>query len=312
MFYSIRLVNKVLFKDRLRLMRHAIVQKKNTHAIPQDLALGIENALKRLDKVSVTMPSKDLTDFWVQCVRDTNGEWQDYVNLKSKSGFSYFFGRQNTVDINDVQAISYVKANLRIRRRLYREIPEIPQMSIDDFYHWLRDLHSDMTYKTTYEGNFPRNVPTHTAIVNAEVKPIAKKYRDPYWTGITQGPNFSGIPPEMLPRDVQEGDVISHYYPLLEHKVFYLEAAHKLFCEIVTHSDVGSRDYLKKVACLFQILINLHLFVNINNSLYMNITNAFLEIADINGIEHGILDFVAMRLQPDTFSKYFLDKVAAR
>jgi|GEM_PF-2417849 len=293
-------------------MRHALVHKKNTRTISPELTSGIKDALIRVDNLSLDEPNEALTDFWVQCVRDTSGEWQNYTSLKSKSGFNYFFGRQSTINLTDARAVRYIEANIRIRRRLYHEIPGVLEMGMGDFESWLRDLHSDMTYKATYEGNFPRNVPTHTVIVNAEVKPIAEQYGDPYFTGEANGPKFKGIPPYMLPRDEKEGGLISHYYPLLEYKTFYLKAAHNVFCDIVTHPIVGCDDYFKKVAYLFQILINLHLFVNVNNSLYMNIVNAFLEIAGTNGIEHGILDFVGMRLQPDRFSEYFLDQINHR
>lgn len=289
-------------------MRQALKLKIGHGASPEFLD-GVAGASRRLNLNIISARNHIQTDFWKQCVRDTTGRWEQYTSVKSKSGFRYFFGRQSEVDFDNVLETRYLEVNIEIRKRLFAEMPQVLKMNVKDFEQWLRSLHADMIYKHVYEGNFPRNVPTHTPIVRAEIIPIASLYNDPYAFGRTKGPNFAHIPAAALPKDLEEGDIINHYYPLLQYKDAYLKAAHKVFCSIVIHSKPGSIDYLRKVSYLFQLLINLHLFVNINSSLYMNLVNALLEVGGISGIEHGLLDFVAMRLQPDTFAAYFIDQL---
>jgi hypothetical protein len=76
-----------------------------------------------------------------------------------------------------------------------------------------------------------------------------------------------------------------------------------------TDAFANQEEYVHKVARFFQLLINLHLFAAVNVSLYMNMADGLLEIAGLRGIEHGMVDFVAFRLQPDSFERYFYDIV---
>lgn len=271
---------------------------------------GLHKALKNLEDVREDVIAQEQTYFWIQCIRDSTGEWDSYTNIKSKSGSNYFVGSQPFIDYANKQEVDYLNANIRIRERLYLDFIDVLAMDADEFENWLRELHRKMAYKYVFEGNFPRHVATHTPIVRGVVQSVAKQYNDPYKNGLSKGPHFNNIPAYALPRDVVNSEgLIDHYYPELEWRSFYLEEARKTLVSIITSSSVGDNEYLENIAYLFQVLINLHLFVNINGSLYMNMVNALLEIGGRQGIEHGILDFVCMRLQPETFSEYFIDQL---
>jgi len=66
---------------------------------------------------------------------------------------------------------------------------------------------------------------------------------------------------------------------------------------------------LEIIASYYQYGINMHMFENVNQSLFTNQANAMLKLLGLKPIEHGILDFVAMRLQPKNFLNYFIDEV---
>jgi len=280
---------------------------------PRSATLSFEEGLlvaaDSLRPVRVAMEKQEATHFWRQCVRDTTGRWQGYVDIKSKLGSSYFVGCQKDVNYGNDSDVRYLAANLRVRERVYGEIQQIPEMSVGEFEEWLRSLRHDMAYKPMRDEDFPRHVPTHTPIVLGEVLLIAQLYDDPYWKREVLGPVLGDIPRHMLPRDELRNGIIEHYYPDLIHKHVYLRHIHKMLKEIIAHEVPGDETYLGKIAYFFQLLVNLHLFVNINNSVYMNIVNALLEIGGCSGIKHGILDFVALRLQTDNFSKYFISQV---
>jgi hypothetical protein len=271
---------------------------------------GLYKALKNLEDVREDVIAQEQTYFWTQCIRDSTGKWDSYTNIKSKSGSNYFVGSQPFIDYANKQEADYLNANIRIRERLYLDFIDVPEMNIDEFEKWLRELHQKMAYKYVFEGNFPRHVATHTPIVRGVVQSVAEQYNDLYKNGLSEGPHFNNIPAYAFPRDVVNSEgLIDHYYPELEWRSFYLEEARKTLVSIITSPSVGDDEYLENIAYLFQVLINLHLFVNINSSLYMNMVNALLEIAGRKGVEHGILDFVCMRLQPETFSRYFIDQL---
>ncbi len=211
---------------------------------------------------------------------------------------------------NDAE-VSYIEANLRLRNKFYHDIPKVMEMNVDSFAAWLAALHECIAYKYAYPGEFPlpRDVTTHTIIIKNEVTPLAKKYNDPYASGATKGPVFDGFPADALPTDTVDGPNIVHHYPVQKYSSLYLREAHATLKQLTNTTETGGEMYVQKVAYLLQVLVNLHLFVNINMSLYMNIANAMLDIGGIAGMEHGILDFVAMRLQPVAFHAYFVDEL---
>jgi hypothetical protein len=47
-------------------------------------------------------------------------------------------------------------------------------------------------------------------------------------------------------------------------------------------------------------------FVQINNSLFMQLLNMQVKLLGLPGMTHGIMDIAAQRMQPDTFARYFI------
>lgn len=102
----------------------------------------------------------------------------------------------------------------------------------------------------------------------------------------------------------------AHYYPDMEHFNIYVSHMRDLFEKIVLNKNARSiMDQLKLIAEFYQISANIRPFEQVNNSLFMNIVNLLLRNSGLNGIPHGILDHLAMRMQPENFHLYFIDKV---
>ena len=113
-----------------------------------------------------------------------------------------------------------------------------------------------------------------------------------------------------LPKDVWQNDaVVYHHYPNPKYIHQYLSMLKKILQKITGYTDCSGNILLSSIALYYQYAINTHLFENINQSLFANQMNALLQLFGYNPIEHGILDFVAMRLQPENFVTYFIDEV---
>ena len=102
---------------------------------------------------------------------------------------------------------------------------------------------------------------------------------------------------------------IANDHPLWEHSDYYfikmMEALKKCDKSIHDHKAL-----IRNLSEFYQYSINLMPFESINNSLFMNIVNMFLEESGLKGIHHEHIDFAAFDLQQDTFLLYFYDKVA--
>jgi hypothetical protein len=274
------------------------------------LSRRVSEALSRLDIAQAAADHNLPTSFWRQCVRDTDGTWAKYAGQKSAYDVPYFRGRQETY--RSPEEHRYLLAHLDTRRAFYEGLLDVPGMSTNDFREWLEVLRALLEYRKSESALHEKSVTDkHTRIVTEQVLPIAKKYSDPYYVGEQTGPQFAGFPKESLPYDERKDDVIYHHYPSLDYTDTYLSHALGLLKEILA-GDLSERDeYVFRIARFFQTLINLHLFAAVNVSLYMNMADGLLEIAGLHGIEHGIVDFVAFRLQPENFEKYFYDTVLA-
>ena len=272
----------------------------------------IHSALTELDIVNKHIDARQDTDFWIQCVRDTSGRWSRYYHLKAQSKYSvsYFRGRQAAVDYDNPAEVAYIRSNLETRRAFYQGLLLARHMDTDAFRHWLEQLRRTLEYQPIENWLHKKfSTPAHSLIVQAEIRPIAKTYQDPYASGLQQGPNFSGFPPEALPADKEQDGLIYHLYPTLDYSELYFSHALEVLKRLLGDAYTSERAYIYDVAYFFQLLVNLHYFAAINASLYMNMANGMLDLGGIGGVEHGIVDFVALRLQPSTFQKYFYDEV---
>ncbi|HEU4914197.1 MAG TPA: hypothetical protein VFT16_02200 [Candidatus Saccharimonadales bacterium] len=270
----------------------------------------VSEASARLDLAQAAADQQRDTVFWRQCVRDTSGRWAAYTNQKSAYGVPYFRGGQKTYKTPEEHR--YLLAHIDTRRAFYESLPDVPNMDTNGFKDWLEVLRALLEYRKSESPLHEKSVTDkHTKIILDQVLPLAKKYGDPYYDGRTNGPVFAGIPPRGLPRDEKQDDIIYHHYPLLAYTDIYLSQALHVLKNALEDNLTDMRAYICKVARFFQLLINLHLFAAVNVSLYMNMADGLLEIAGLEGIEHGIVDFVAFRLQPESFERYFYDTVMA-
>jgi hypothetical protein len=219
---------------------------------------------------------------------------------------------QPFIDYANPAAVNLLQANIDVRHVVYTKLRCGDLEDATSFKQWLIDLRSMMEYRPTEDWKLSIHATsTHTEIVLQDVIHIAKRYDDPYAEMASAGPIFDKFPDEALPIDTWKADSITHTYPPLEYSDYYFEAAlHQLKkLQIITQDQ---KSYIHGVARLYQLLVNLHYFPSINTSLYMNIANGLLEIVGLRGVEHGIKDFVAMRLQPSNYQRYFHDEVMQR
>lgn len=270
----------------------------------------IDRAINKLHQIRRQVEQKQPTLFWQQCVRDIDGKWHKYTHIHSMERTKYFFGSQPTIDYTNATAVNLLLANISVRQALYDTLREGGIEDAVSFRQWLIDLRSMMEYRPTEEWKLSVHATTtHTDIVLQDVIPIAKLYDDPYSPqSASAGPVFDNIPREALPIDVRDGGCITHTYPSLDYCDYYFEAALRQLNKLQTIAN-DQKSYIHSVAHLYQLLVNLHYFPSINTSLYMNIANGLLELVGLQGVEHGIKDFVAMRLQPSNYQQYFHDEV---
>ena len=276
------------------------------------VTININAANEKLANVRELVSDKKQTDFWQQCVRDIDGEWIKYIKLRSLEDTRYFYGHQPHINYENPAEVNLLQVNIDIRHEVYKTIGDVVSMDAKDFQKWLESLRYKMQYRPTEEWKLAIHATTtHTDVVLQDIIPIAKEYDDPYALSLSSGPIFNGFPKEALPIDEVEGDFIKHTYPSLEFSGLYFDAV--LYQIRSLHNERHSTDsYIRGVANLYQLLINLHYFPSINTSLYMNIANGLLEVANIKGVDHGIKDFVAMRLQPKNYQDYFRLEVLRR
>lgn len=264
----------------------------------------------------LTVPSS----LWRQMVRDHEGRWKKYENLRSSvTGDLYFYGYQpkpvyDTTERRELLE-RYVNAYLETRGLIVQSLREEQIFSSDQFVRWLNRLHCKQAYKgeggklDLREAAVSQN---HSAVIKGDILRLAQRYGDPYATGATRGSILENIPEAALPRDEKlSAGIFHHFYTPREYFGYYYEELYRLFGLIVrTRAElVTYHEFLPLLAQFYQILANLRMFHRVNNSLYMNIVNAWLELSGLSGIEHGILDFTAMRLSPPSFTEYFVDEV---
>jgi len=244
---------------------------------------------------------------WRQMVRDYDGRWKKYRGLRSSITHDlYFHGHQPRPIYKGLYCFrkleKYINATLKTRRLIIQGLTANDFDSTDSFVKWLSDLHRMQSYKgKAGKLNCNRKLISHnhSSIIRGDVIKLAVNYGDPYASGKTAGPALKNVPESALPVDVELSiGELYHYYPRREYFGHYYEELYRMY-KLIRRARATSLSYVvESIAKFYQVVANLHMFEQVNNSLYMNITNALLEYYGVNGIEHGILDFVAMRLSP--------------
>ncbi len=153
------------------------------------------------------------------------------------------------------------------------------------------------------------------------VIPIAAYYGDPYAARGTASyqefrPQLPGIDERFLPCDTATRERHGTF--------FYPEApGYHQYIERMTHLGGAIEEQIMSEEPNVDIVVDLiarqyqygacmRPFAQINNSLFMEIANAQLKLAGLKGITHGEMDLVAQRLQPETFVRYFKDRLTGQ
>lgn len=123
-----------------------------------------------------------------------------------------------------------------------------------------------------------------------------------------------GIPEQFLP--FNKG--IEHFYPPGKHALLstaldpYFTEMHRVCDEFMqmVPGETPPGDVMRKVAEFYQYAANARPFGEVNNSLFMNISNAMLNRHGLEGVAHGIWDHTAHRVPQDRFIEAFAQHIA--
>lgn len=246
-------------------------------------------------------------EFWKGLVRDSTGRWFTYY-LK---GIKYFkYGKQSKPNLNDKLQLTLVKSSIKHEQAF---LSGLQKESFKNLKQWLIQLHHKQSYfDTKGQVLFKRRISQgeHSQVVVGSILSLAQKYNDPYINKRAQVVCLPGIDPSGCPIDKWGNNQVVHYYPDPKYFDQYLKIMKSKLEQFVLKADHKiDKKILKIIANYYQYGINMHMFETVNQSLFINEANAMLKLLGLRPIEHGIIDFVAMRLQPENFAKYFIDQV---
>ncbi len=288
------------------------------------MEVALELARVSLARKSLSMRKLDsnLEFFWQTMVRDagvTRPGWLDeYKKFKTENQeSSYFFGAQRFPDLRNESVRKYIDVNLRVRQRFLNDWKKAKFLeTIDSFREWLIQLHKIQAYKGDAGVlRLGSGIPTrrHTWIILGEVIPLAYEYADSYTLKtVCYITPLKWIDKSEAPYDVwcEDESFVFHHYPKAEAYNSYLEVMRMMLLEL--HEGINTTSVVQviaKISVFLQYASCLHFMKKSNHVLYMNIVNCLLGLLNLNGIEHGILDFVASRFGEDAFCRYFLDEI---
>ena len=184
--------------------------------------------------------------------------------------------------------------------------------------------------------------PTNLRIIaSRKVAKIATDYNDGYGSNgrfVSGKPNLNnisfvyllGIDDEYLSYDEVQYDETGkikeiiessdesgykYYYPPAEGIDQYMRMYQEIGSQIHNLVEEGISEkntILDLIAIQYQYAAIARPFPQINNSLFMEVVNMQIKMLGFEGISHGHLDLLAQRIQPEYFSKYFIDVVNGR
>lgn len=266
--------------------------------------------LRRLEKMveRKDFHNPEFLELWKGLVRDSSGRWVTYY----QRGVKYFkYGKQSAPDLNDELQLALIKSSIKHERAF---LNGLQKESFKNFKHWLVQLHHKQSYfGTGGQILLKRRISQgeHSQVVAGSVLSLAQKYNDPYTNKGTQVVRLPGIDPNGCPMDKWVNNQVTHYYPDSKYFDQYLKIMKNKLVQFILKADHKiDKKILEIIANYYQYGINMHIFENVNQSLFANQANAMLKLLGLKPIEHGIIDFSAMRLQPKNFSKYFIDEVS--
>lgn len=250
----------------------------------------------------------EFIEFWKGLVRDSTGRWVTYY-LKGVKYFKY--GKQPVPDLSDKLQFNLIKSSIEHEQSF---INGLNNGSFKNLKQWLIKLHHKQAYFGA-KGQILRkrriSQGEHSYIVMNSIISLAQKYHDPYISKGTQVVHLPKIDPSGCPMDTWKNNQVIHYYPDPKYFDQYLNIMKSKLEQFVLRTNhKADKQTLGIIANYYQYGINMHMFENINQSLFANQANAMLKLLGLKPIEHGIIDFAAMRLQPENFSNYFIDEVS--
>lgn len=277
---------------------------------------GNLGSVGELKQISAALKDNDLKnvnllEFWRCLARDPEGRWEKYHLLSPW----YFIGyRPRPLNTNVDKR--FIRANIAASMFLIESLDELQAgMSDEMFFSWLVAIHKKNTYAPAKGGKIITkqiiNVGRHTPIVADDVVRLARKYNDPYMPIGEQRLVLDGIREKGLPMDTWSNGIVTHAYPDPQYLDDYIHMMNTTFTSVACglSEPLPVRTKLTQLALFSQYGINPRMFVKTNHALMLTICNTVLREMKLRGIESGILDFVAMRLRPSNFAKYFIDEV---
>ncbi len=252
--------------------------------------------------------NKEFLQFWKALVRDSSGRWINYY----RKGIKYFkYGKQIKPDIRDNLQLAFIHSSIKHEGAF---LADLYDQNFKNFKQWLIGLHKKQSYFGTVGqvlSNRRVSEGEHTQVVIESIPSLAKKYNDPYVNKGTQIVYLPEIDVKGCPVDRWKNGKVFHYYPDPKYHNQYLHLMKKKLVQFISRADKKTdKETIKIIANYYQYGINMHMFETVNQSLFGNQANAMLKLLGLKPIEHGIMDFAAMRLQPKSFARYFLNEVS--
>src|SRR3989338_1091386 len=257
-----------------------------------------ERVFPELDSVRKAVDSKNnkeqkLISFWKGLVRDPYGKWSKYYSDNDNKYFRY--GKQPYPDLTNEEHVSLIKRSIEQEKYF---LLSLTNKGFQNNRTWLIELHKKQAYKgkggkllaekRTSQGE-------HSAMVKQIIIPLAKKYSDPYTDKDTQVVALSGICFDALPKDCWiTNNEVWHYYPDPIYYKQYLQMMQKKLKELVIKlsDDMNIMEILTIIGLYYQYGINMHMFENVNQSLFINQINSLLMLLGLKPVNHGVLDLI--------------------
>lgn len=145
------------------------------------------------------------------------------------------------------------------------------------------------------------------------VEGLALRYGDPYRLDEKKpapAVALDGIAQPDQPMNMPFYGGQRHFYPKPEAFGEYFGQMRERLDRLEKLPPEAKQAKLQLIGEFFQYGANVRPFHNVNNSLFMNFTNALLKRHGFQPVYHGILDHAAHRLQPQSFNRYFQDWAA--
>ena len=247
----------------------------------------------------VADPKKQIEKFGSLVPQEPNAYWQNNAEARQLM--------RQYLDQGDFSDLTRFKAVLQQSHALAVEGSDGNQR----YYKGRRGevLGSDQLPAGEFHGGVMGGV---RAEINQEVDALARRYGDPY-RNFADRPaepvHLAGISERAKPQNVPlMGPGQRHFYPAPEaFDEYFTQMQERLQRLNSLPKDAPQQAVLQNVAEFYQYAANVRPFYNVNNSLFMNMTNELLGRHGLSPVYHGILDHAAQRLQPEAFNRYFQD-----